>query len=86
MFFNEVDLLRIHHTYLKDIVDYIVVIESSQTFAGNYKNIFFFIQFDPGSSSALKSSRFQWRYCHSFDDLVCQLRGSKVSTSPRMNV
>lgn len=82
MFFNEIDLLRIRYSCLKDIVDYIVVIESNQTFAGNYKpHILPSFQFDPGSSIApakvITISRSE--FFHSFDDLVSQLRDNKVS-------
>jgi len=38
MFFNEVELLRLRVQSLKDLVDYIVVIESSQTFVGRKKD------------------------------------------------
>ena len=82
MFFNETDLLRIRYSCLKDFVDYIVVIESNQTFTGNRKqHILPTLQFNPGSSVAsakvITISRSEFFY--SYDDLVCQLRQNTVS-------
>ena len=37
MFFNELDILKIRCQALSDLVDFIVVVESTQTFAGHTK-------------------------------------------------
>ena len=37
MFFNELDILKIRCRALADLVDFIVVVESTQTFAGHPK-------------------------------------------------
>lgn len=41
LFFNELDLLDIRLNYLQDTVDYFVITESTVTFSGNKKPLFF---------------------------------------------
>ena len=82
MFFNEVDLLRIRYECLKDIVDFIVVIESSQTFAGNIKDLCLpsiTLEDDSLNSSAkvIKISRTE--FYRDYDDLVSQLNSNSIS-------
>lgn len=55
IFFNEVELLKFRIRYLKDIVDYFVIIEASKTFTGNSKpQNFSFDHFDDVERSKIK--------------------------------
>jgi beta-1,4-mannosyl-glycoprotein beta-1,4-N-acetylglucosaminyltransferase len=41
MFYNEIDLLKYRLNILKDVVDYVVIVESNHTFVGNEKILYF---------------------------------------------
>jgi beta-1,4-mannosyl-glycoprotein beta-1,4-N-acetylglucosaminyltransferase len=40
-FYNEIDLLKYRLTILKDVIDYFVIVESTHTFVGNEKILYF---------------------------------------------
>jgi beta-1,4-mannosyl-glycoprotein beta-1,4-N-acetylglucosaminyltransferase len=39
IFFNELDLFRLRLNILNDTVDYFVIVESTVTFSGNFKEL-----------------------------------------------
>jgi beta-1,4-mannosyl-glycoprotein beta-1,4-N-acetylglucosaminyltransferase len=40
-FYNEIDLLKYRINLLKDVVDYVVIVESTHTYVGNEKRLYF---------------------------------------------
>lgn len=58
LFFNELDLLDIRLSYLEDVVDYFVIIESTVTFSGNSKPLYFELNKDKFKKYAHKIIHF----------------------------